>query len=196
MGRDGGVHEPADAELGVVPDEMLRGARQRHSDPPHIFDSCHRASCISASSCPRPHSGLCRTGRGGTRVPGVTIRWPASSCSLRIRPVIWPSALDYARRWHFRVKGGCHLARDESSVGCVGVLIVGTRGADGPGEVLIKIRGGSEAFLDWSEKPLPRGATVLLIESSGARAVDVIEWEDVLGDTPRIPGLLLFRRMN
>jgi hypothetical protein len=82
------------------------------------------------------------------------------------------------------------LARDESSVGRVGVLIVGTRGGDGPGEVLIKIRGGSEAFLAWSDKPLPKGATVLVIESRGARAVDVIEWEDALGDSPRIPGLL------
>ena len=83
------------------------------------------------------------------------------------------------------------MARDESSVGRVGVLTVATRGTAGPGEVLIKIRGGSEAFLAWSEKPLPRGATVLVIESRGARAVDVIEWEDVLGDSPRIPGLLL-----
>jgi hypothetical protein len=86
------------------------------------------------------------------------------------------------------------LARDESSVGCVGVLIVGTRGGDGPGEVLIRIRGGSEAFLAWSDKPLPKGATVLVIDSRGARAVDVIEWEDVLGDSPRIPGLVLLRR--
>ncbi len=86
------------------------------------------------------------------------------------------------------------MARDESSVGCVGRLMVATRGADGPGEVLIKIRGGSEAFIAWSDEPLPRGATVLVIESRGARAVDVIEWEDVLGDSPRIPGLLLFRR--
>ena len=83
------------------------------------------------------------------------------------------------------------MARDDSSVGRVGVLTVATRGSAGPGEVLIKIRGGSEAFLAWSEKPLPRGATVLVIESRGARAVDVIEWEDVLGDSPRIPGLLL-----
>ena len=83
------------------------------------------------------------------------------------------------------------MTRDESSVGRVGVLTVATRGSAGPGEVLIKIRGGSEAFLAWSEKPLPRGATVLVIESRGARAVDVIEWEDVLGDSPRIPGLLL-----
>ncbi len=80
------------------------------------------------------------------------------------------------------------MARDESSIGCVGVLTVGTRGKDGPGEVLIKIRGGSETFLAWSEKPLPKGATVLVIESRGARAVDVIEWEDVLGESPRISG--------
>ncbi len=83
------------------------------------------------------------------------------------------------------------MEKDESSIGRVGVLIVGTRGTAGPGEVLVKIRGGSEAFLAWSEKPLPRGATVLVVESRGARAVDVIEWEDVLGDSPRVPGLLL-----
>ena len=83
------------------------------------------------------------------------------------------------------------MARDESSIGRIGVLTVGTRGADGPGEVLIRIRGGSEAFLAWSEKPLPKGATVLVIDSRGARVVDVIEWEDVLGDSPRIPGLPL-----
>jgi hypothetical protein len=87
------------------------------------------------------------------------------------------------------------LARDESAVGCVGVLTVGTRGEAGPGEVHIKIRGGSETFLAWSEKPLPRGATVLVTESRGARAVDVIEWEDVLGDSPRIPKLRQSRRL-
>jgi hypothetical protein len=86
------------------------------------------------------------------------------------------------------------VARDEACIGRVGVLSVATRGADGPGEVHTKIRGGSETFLAWSEKPLPRGATVLIIESRGARTVDVIEWEDSLGDIPRIPGLFLLRR--
>ena len=86
------------------------------------------------------------------------------------------------------------MARDESSVGCVGVLTVGTRGGGGPGEVLIKIRGGSETFLAWSDKPLPKGATVLVIDSRGARTVDVIEWEDALGDSPRLPGLNMLSR--
>jgi len=84
------------------------------------------------------------------------------------------------------------VARDETCIGSVGILSVGTRGGDGPGEVRIKIRGGSETFLAWSEKPLPRGATVLVIDSRGARAVDVIEWEDSLGEIPRNPGLYLY----
>ena len=84
------------------------------------------------------------------------------------------------------------MARDEASIGCVGLLTVGTRGGAGPGEVLIKIRGGSETFLAWSESPLPKGATVLIIDSRGARTVDVIEWDDSLGDSPRLPGLRLF----
>ena len=84
------------------------------------------------------------------------------------------------------------MDKDEACIGRVGVLTVATRGDAGPGEVLIKIRGGSEAFLAWSEKPLPRGATVLVIESRGDRAVDVIEWEDSLDDIPRHPGLQLF----
>jgi hypothetical protein len=86
------------------------------------------------------------------------------------------------------------LAKDVSSIGAVGVLLVGTRGPNGPGEVLIKIRGGSEAYLAWSDKPLPKGATVLVVESRGARAVDVIEWEDALGESPRMPGLVSLRR--
>jgi hypothetical protein len=81
------------------------------------------------------------------------------------------------------------VEKDESSIGCVGVLTVGTRGANGPGEVHIKIRGGSEVFLAWSDKPLPKGSTVLVIDSRGERAVDVIEWEDALGESPRIPDL-------
>jgi len=81
------------------------------------------------------------------------------------------------------------VEKDESSIGCVGVLTVATRGAGGPGEVHIKIRGGSELFLAWSDKPLPKGSTVLVIDSRGARAVDVIEWEDALGESPRIPRL-------
>lgn len=78
------------------------------------------------------------------------------------------------------------MARDESCIGAVGVLVIGTRGAKGPGEVLVSVRGGRETFIAWSEEPLPRNTTVLIIESRGSRAVDVIEWD---GSSDGIPGL-------
>lgn len=70
------------------------------------------------------------------------------------------------------------MAQDGSLIGCVGRVIVATRGAVGPGEVLVKFRGGSEAFIAWSEQPIPRGATVLVINERGSRVVDVSEWTD------------------
>jgi hypothetical protein len=79
------------------------------------------------------------------------------------------------------------MAPDEAVVGCTGVLLVATRGSRGPGEVRVRIRGGSETFLAWSTEPLPKGAVVLVIESRGSRQVDVIAWADPLdaltGDT-------------
>ena len=80
------------------------------------------------------------------------------------------------------------MTGDSSVVGCIGVLIIATRGQAGPGEVLVKIRGGLEAFIAWSPSPLPRGATVLVIESRGSRTVDVSEWTDPLDPFPDSSG--------
>ena len=74
------------------------------------------------------------------------------------------------------------MVRDESAIGMVGVLCVATRGNAGPGEVLLKIRGGLETYLAWSDRPLPDGTTVLVVDSRGARTVDVIEWFDPVED--------------
>lgn len=68
------------------------------------------------------------------------------------------------------------MTSDESAVGCSGTLLVATRGAAGPGEVLVKVRGGTEAYLAWSEQPLAKGTEVLVFNSRGERAVDVMEW--------------------
>jgi len=65
---------------------------------------------------------------------------------------------------------------DVSVVGCVGSLIVATRGTAGPGEVVLKVRGSKEAYLAWSEEPLPRGTEVLVIDIRGARTVLVEPW--------------------
>jgi hypothetical protein len=52
--------------------------------------------------------------------------------------------------------------------------------------VLVRVRGGTETYIAWSEQALAKDAAVLVIESRGARAVDVIEWigtPDNDGDT-------------
>ncbi|MGV9652558.1 hypothetical protein [Streptomyces sp. NPDC003554] len=72
------------------------------------------------------------------------------------------------------------MAQDEAVIGCTGELLIGTRGSAGPGEILVRVRGGSETFLAWSQEPLPTGATVLVVDSRGRREVDVIEWVDPL----------------
>jgi hypothetical protein len=61
-------------------------------------------------------------------------------------------------------------------VGATGTLVVATRGPDGPGEVLLRMRGGTEAYLAWSEEPLPRGCEVLAFNSRGDRSVDVMQF--------------------
>jgi hypothetical protein len=80
------------------------------------------------------------------------------------------------------------LVRDHSAVGTIGVLTIATRGPAGCGEVHIRIRGGSETFLAWSEVPLPKGTTVLVTDYRGPRTVDVIKWTDPLDEAPIIPG--------
>jgi len=73
---------------------------------------------------------------------------------------------------------------DVSVIGRIGVLTVATRGPAGPGEVLVKVRGGREAYIAWSSRPIRRGSKVLVTESRGTRAVDVSEWTDPLNPFP------------
>lgn len=77
------------------------------------------------------------------------------------------------------------MASDDSAIGCSGTVTVATRGAGGPGEVLVKVRGGTEAYLAWSEQPLARGTRVLVFNTRGERTLDVMEWvdEDLGGET-------------
>jgi membrane-bound ClpP family serine protease len=65
---------------------------------------------------------------------------------------------------------------DDSVIGCVGPLIVATRGPAGVGEVLVTVRGGKEAYLAWSAHPLAKGTTVLVVDVRGPRTVVVEPW--------------------
>ena len=69
------------------------------------------------------------------------------------------------------------MHRDCTAVGCFGELIVATRGSAGPGEVLVKMRGGTEAYLAWSEQPLARDTPVIVFNSRGGRTIDVMQFE-------------------
>jgi hypothetical protein len=62
-------------------------------------------------------------------------------------------------------------------VGCTGRVIIATRGIDGPGEVLVNVRGGTEAYLAWSEEPLARDTSVIVFNSRGERTVDVMQFD-------------------
>jgi hypothetical protein len=70
------------------------------------------------------------------------------------------------------MRGVCEI----SVIGCVGSLIVATRGSAGAGEVLLSVRGTKEAYLAWSEQPLPKGTEVLVIDVRSARTVFVEPW--------------------
>jgi hypothetical protein len=49
---------------------------------------------------------------------------------------------------------------------------------------MLRIRGGTACYIAWSPETLPRGTTVLVIESRGLRTVDVSEWSDPIGPPP------------
>jgi hypothetical protein len=69
------------------------------------------------------------------------------------------------------------MNHDDSAVGATGVVTVSTRGRDGPGEVLLSMRGGTESYLAYSEEPLPRGSRVLVFNARGERSVDVMQFD-------------------
>lgn len=70
------------------------------------------------------------------------------------------------------------MTGDSSIVGCDGVVSVATRGTCGVGEVLVGVRGASEAYLAWSDDPIPKGVRVVVVGNRGPRTVDVVRTDD------------------
>ncbi|MEZ0024013.1 hypothetical protein P3T30_001890 [Kitasatospora sp. MAP12-9] len=62
---------------------------------------------------------------------------------------------------------------EQSPVGAVGRVTVSIP-TDGPGEVLVPVRGGTEAFAAWADQPIPRHAQVMVVERTSARSVIVV----------------------
>ncbi|WP_370216786.1 hypothetical protein [Kitasatospora sp. GAS1066B] len=62
---------------------------------------------------------------------------------------------------------------EESPVGAVGWVTVSIP-PDGAGEVLLPVRGGSEAFAAWADVPIARNTQVMVVERISARSVLVV----------------------
>ena len=63
-------------------------------------------------------------------------------------------------------------------VGLMGRIVTASRGEAGPGEVVLRIRGGRETFIARSREPIPVGATVVVLSSLGPQKVEVLLWDD------------------
>jgi len=65
------------------------------------------------------------------------------------------------------------------AIGAIGEVIVAIRGEAGPGEVLVRANGTRESYIAERFEPIPRGATVLVIEVGPHRHVTVVPWTDL-----------------
>jgi len=64
------------------------------------------------------------------------------------------------------------VGAEESLLGKIGRVTVSIP-ADGPGEVLLPVRGGTEAFAAWSDEPIMRHSRVVVVDSMSGRSVFV-----------------------
>ena len=64
------------------------------------------------------------------------------------------------------------VSTDDNLTGTIGRVTVPIP-AGGPGEVLLPVRGGTEAFAAWSKDPVDKHTRVLVIEQLSGRSVQV-----------------------
>jgi membrane protein implicated in regulation of membrane protease activity len=64
------------------------------------------------------------------------------------------------------------VCAEASLVGAVGYVTLPIP-ADGPGEVMISVRGGTEAFAAWADEPIAKHTRVVVVEDRSGRSVTV-----------------------
>jgi hypothetical protein len=67
---------------------------------------------------------------------------------------------------------GVSAGAEQSVLGAIGRVTVSIP-VGGPGEVLLPVRGGTEAFAAWSDEPIPRHSRIVVVECMSARSVVV-----------------------
>jgi membrane protein implicated in regulation of membrane protease activity len=66
--------------------------------------------------------------------------------------------------------------RGQTLVGRVGTVVHAVRGGPRPGEVRVVVAGIAHYYIAYAVSAIPVGAEVLVINSRGARQVDVEPW--------------------
>lgn len=67
---------------------------------------------------------------------------------------------------------------DSGAIGAVGTISIPTRGAGGPGEVVLSVGGVRECYIADSDAPIERGQAVLVVDVAPHRHVTVVPWTD------------------
>ena len=57
-------------------------------------------------------------------------------------------------------------------MGTVGIVTVPIR-VGKPGEVVLKVRGGTEAYAAWADEPIAKAVKVVVVDQTGAHSVQV-----------------------
>ncbi len=81
--------------------------------------------------------------------------------------------------------GSARVVHERTGDGVTGQTLVGrtgsvterVRGGDLPGEVKVVVAGLPHYYVAYSAHPVPVGATVLVIQTRGARRIDVEPWD-------------------
>ena len=68
------------------------------------------------------------------------------------------------------------MSEDEPVVGKIGTVTHPIRGGK-PGEVVVRIRGGTETFMAYADVDLPAKSEVLVVKQRSARTVEVTPFD-------------------
>lgn len=66
----------------------------------------------------------------------------------------------------------------QALVGKTGVVSTAIRGGTKPGQVRVVVEGIPHFYIAYSARPVPAGASILVIDYRGQRQVDVEPWHD------------------
>ena len=69
-----------------------------------------------------------------------------------------------------------HDVTGQSLVGKIGQVVRAVRGGSRPGEVRVVVEGVPHIYLAYCADPIPTDTTVLVINTRGARQIDVEPW--------------------